>query len=116
MPMPRMMQIVATRNSMPIMLPAETVSTRSVMTSPKPVIETVPTTMPAAAVAIAMPIMFRAPDPRPSTRSCQPAASRDRGELAAKHRDQRLLREQDRDQQGGRVKRRQSGGEVLDHQ
>ena len=37
-------------------------------------------------------------------------------ELAAKHRDQRLLREQDRDQQGGRVKRRQSGGEVLDHQ
>ena len=70
---------------MPIMLPAEMLSTRSVITNPNPVIDTVPTTIPAAAVAIAMPIMLRAPAPSPSMRSFQPARRRNSGETSLRN-------------------------------
>ena len=84
----------ATRNSIAIMLPAEIVSTKSVITRPKPVIDTVPTTMPAAAVASAMPIMLRAPVLEAVDEVVESGATRDkRRRFAAEERDQRFLRD-----------------------
>ena len=65
--------MAATRISISIRLPPDSSSTISVITSPTPVSETVPTMMPAAAVATPMPIMLRAPVTRPSIRSRTPA-------------------------------------------
>ena len=72
--MPSTREIIAMRSSMMMTLPPERNSTNSVIISPRPVSVTVPTTMPAVAVATAMPIMLRAPSARPSTRSSQPVA------------------------------------------
>ena len=58
---------------MTIRLPPDSTSTNSVMTWPMPVRVTVPTMMPAAAVATPMPIMFRAPAIMPSIISTQPS-------------------------------------------
>ena len=55
-----------------IRLPPDSTSTSSVIARPMPVSVTVPTMMPAVAVAIAMPIMLRAPVTRPENRSEKP--------------------------------------------
>ena len=62
----------ATSTSISIRLPPESSSTTSVITRPIPVSDTVPTMMPAAAVATPMPIMLRAPASSPATRSMSP--------------------------------------------
>jgi len=73
--MPRIRLITAVRMSMSSRFPPERNSTRSVMTRPMPVSVTVPTTMPAAAVATPIPIMLRAPPTRLSKRSFTPWAA-----------------------------------------
>ncbi|MPN47939.1 hypothetical protein SDC9_195543 [bioreactor metagenome] len=70
--MPRISEITATSPSMTIRLPPERISTSSVIARPTPVSVTVPTMMPAVAVAMPMPIMLRAPVTRPSNRSWKP--------------------------------------------
>ncbi len=70
--MPRIRLMTATSISISIRLPPDSNSTISVMTRPMPVSDTVPTMMPAAAVATPMPIMLRAPVTRPSIRSSTP--------------------------------------------
>ena len=64
--------MIAVNTSIRTRLPPEMNSTNSVITRPMPVRVTVPTTMPAAAVATPMPIMLRAPATRPSSSSLHP--------------------------------------------
>ena len=62
-------------SSITIRLPPEMISTNSVSTRPMPVSVTVPTMMPAAAVAMPMPIMLRAPVTSPLYRSLKPRSA-----------------------------------------
>ncbi len=68
------------------MLPPEMNSTNSAITCPMPVSVTVPTMMPAAAVAQAMPIMLREPRIRPWNMSAKPSR------VAAATSSERILR------------------------
>ena len=72
-PMPRIRLRKAVSNSISSRLPIDSSSTRSASTRPTPVCDTAPTMMPAAAVAMPMPIMLRAPAIRPSRRSITPS-------------------------------------------
>ncbi len=60
-PRPMTRQVKATNSSMTMTLPWLMNSTNSVMRRPRPVSVMPPTTMPAVAVAMPMPIMLRAP-------------------------------------------------------
>ena len=64
--------MTATSISMSMRLPPERISTNSVITKLTPVSDTVPTMMPAAAVATPMPTMLRAPVSKTVIRSAMP--------------------------------------------
>ena len=70
--MPRINEATATITSINSKLPDEISSTTSASTSPIPVKVTVPTIIPAVDVAIATPIMLRAPAIRPVFKSPRP--------------------------------------------
>ena len=70
--MPKISEATATMTSITIRLPDEIISTTSASTSPTPVSVTVPTMIPAVDVAIATPIMLRAPIVRPTSTSTTP--------------------------------------------
>jgi hypothetical protein len=89
---------------MAITSPPDRKSTSSVITRPTPVSATVPTTKPAAAVAMAV------------QQVAQPRGEGRAGRLPAEQRGQRPLRRQDADHRGGRPEGGEAGRQVLDHQ
>ncbi len=72
-PIPKIKLNTAVNSSINSRLPIDSSSTKSARTSPTPVWETAPTMIPAAAVAIPIPIMLRAPEIKPSRRSIKPS-------------------------------------------
>ena len=70
--MPKIKLINAVNTNISMMLPPEINSTNSVITKPIPVKVTVPTTIPAAAVATPIPIILREPVIMPSNSSIKP--------------------------------------------
>jgi hypothetical protein len=74
-PVPSTRQIKPVSTSMMTKFPADRNSTISVMTRPMPVNVTVPTIMPAVAVAMPTAVILRAPDPRPARNSPRPSRS-----------------------------------------
>ena len=61
--------MIAVNNKIKKIFPPEIVSTNPITTCPTPVKVTVPTIIPATAVATPIPIIFLAPFTRPSLRS-----------------------------------------------
>ena len=79
--MPKIRLIMAVKIRINGRFPPEMNSTNSVMTSPIPVRVTVPTTIPAAAVATPIPIIFRAPETKPFIRSFIPCLNENASSL-----------------------------------
>ena len=103
--------------SMMIRLPPDTVSTISVITRPMPVSDTVPTMMPAVAVAMPTEVMLREAPWKAAIRSSKP--SRKRAAKARSPRNaaiKRPLREHDEDEERRAPEGRQAGRQFLHHQ